>query len=392
MNARELVASQPVCGRRGEGAILAFGAAVVVASEFVVVGIAPSMARDLGLSLAQVGWFVTWFAIGSAVLGPAAVLAARRMRSDLAMMVALAPFVASLLMHLVAEFWLISLLRLLQGAALPLFISVASDALGRLWGRDQKAVARIYVGVVAGSVLSLPVGAAIADHTDWRMSFAALGWLAALAILLIMTQPSLRVHAVVVGSLRREAAVFLRPAAMLHLLLSLAQFAAMFCTYAFLAGILEHIGISKGNVGAWLLLFGIAGIAGNAAAGRVPLAWLRASALTTAAMLGAAAMALPFLTTKPILLVPVLVGWGAAHAAAFVIAQLRVTRDAFEAPRLAAAMNISAANIGIAAGSVAGGQALAAAGVPGLAATGLALSAATLILAMSVRYHSGCRR
>jgi predicted MFS family arabinose efflux permease len=378
-----------VCGRRGEGAILAFGAAVVVASEFVVVGIAPSMARDLGLSLAQVGWFVTWFAIGSAVLGPAAVLAARRMRSDLAMIAALAPFVASLLMHLVADFWLISLLRLLQGAALPLFMSVASDALGRLWGRDQKAVARIYVGVVTGSVLALPVGAAIADHTDWRITFAALGWLAALAILLIMTQPSLRVRAVVVGGLRREAAVFLRPAAMLHLLLSLVQFAAMFCTYAFLAGILEHIGISKGNVGAWLLVFGIAGIAGNAAAGRVPMAWLRASALTTAAMLGAAAMALPFLTTEPILLAPVLVGWGAAHAAAFVIAQLRVTRDAYQAPRLAAAMNISAANIGIAAGSVAGGQALAAAGVPGLAAAGLALSAVTLILAMSVRYGPG---
>jgi len=378
-----------VCGRRGEGAILAFGAAVVVASEFVVVGIAPSMARDLGLSLAQVGWFVTWFAIGSAVLGPAAVLAARRVRSDLAMIVALAPFVASLFMHLVADIWLISLLRLLQGAALPLFMSVASDALGRLWGRDEKAVARIYVGVVTGSVLALPAGAAIADHADWRITFAALGWLAALAILLIMTQPSLRLRAVVVGGLRREAAVFLRPAAMLHLLLSLVQFAAMFCTYAFLAGILEKIGIPKGNVGAWLLVFGVAGIAGNAAAGRVPKVWMRASALTIAAALGAAATMLPFLTKEPILLAPVLVGWGAAHAAGFVIAQLRVTRDAFQAPRLAAAMNISAANIGIAAGSVVGGQALAAGGVPGLAAAGLALSAVTLILATRVRYGQG---
>jgi MFS transporter, DHA1 family, inner membrane transport protein len=371
---------------RGEGLILAFGAAVVVASEFIVIGIAPAMARSLDLSLAHVGWFVTCFAIGSAVLGPIAVMAARRLRADHAMIVALVPFVAATVTPLIEAVWLISLLRLLQGAALPLFISVASDSLRRLWGRDEEAVARIYVGVVVGTVAAAPAGAAIADLLDWRTTFVGLGGLAALAMLLVLTRPSLRLGAVVAGGLGREAAVFLRPMVMLHLSLSLAQFAAMFCTYAFLAGVLEDVGVTKGAVGAWLLLFGLAGIVGNLAAGRACPAWMHANVLTTVAVLAAATAILPFLAPTPILLVPVLIGWGAAHAASFVICQLRVTRAAPQAPRLAAAMNISAANIGIATGSAIGGQLFEARGLVGLSMAGLILCALTLILAISARY------
>jgi MFS transporter, DHA1 family, inner membrane transport protein len=40
-------------------ALLAFGTAVVVTTEFIVVGLLPAMARDLGISLAEAGWFVS---------------------------------------------------------------------------------------------------------------------------------------------------------------------------------------------------------------------------------------------------------------------------------------------------------------------------------------------
>lgn len=378
-----LVAPRSRPGWRGEGVILAAGAAVVVSTEFVVVGMAPAMARDLDLSLAQVGWFVTWFAIGSALLGPVAVLMARRMRADRAMIGALLPFAGGMLMPVIEHVWLIGGLRLLQGAALPLFISVAGDVLGRLSGRDDKAVAQIYLGVVIGSVLAAPSGAELAD---WRVTFAGLGLLATLVMLLILNRPDLRVRGLVAGGPGREAKVFLRPAVLLHLVVSAMQFAAMFCTYAFLTGVLEQAGVDEAALGVWLLVFGLAGIVGNAAAGRVPKGRTRACTLATVAVLAAATAALPFLTPDPILLLPVLVGWGAAHAASFVVGQLRVTRAAPQVPRLAAAMNISAANIGIAAGSMIGGHALESGGSAGIAAAGLALCALTLILASGARY------
>ena len=61
--------------------------------------------------------------------------------------------------------------------------------------------------------------------------------------------------------------------------------------------------------------------------------------------------------------------------------QIQVTRAAPAAPRLAAAMNISAANIGIAAGSPLGAWALSTGGHATLGQTGMALAALALGMA-----------
>ena len=49
---------------------LAFGAAIVVAAEFVVIGLVPAMTTDLALSPGQTGSLVVVFALASALLGP----------------------------------------------------------------------------------------------------------------------------------------------------------------------------------------------------------------------------------------------------------------------------------------------------------------------------------
>lgn len=57
---------------------LVFTAFVFITSEFIVVGVIPEMAADLGISLAEAGSFLAWFALAAALLGPPMTMLASR--------------------------------------------------------------------------------------------------------------------------------------------------------------------------------------------------------------------------------------------------------------------------------------------------------------------------
>jgi predicted MFS family arabinose efflux permease len=378
-----------------EAWLLAFGAAVVVAVEFMVIGLAPAMAEAMRLTPQGAGWFVTGFALGSAVLGPAAAIATRRLRADRAMALALLPYAANLLVPLLREPLLIQALRVVQGATLPLFIGVASEVLSRLLGRDDRAIARIYLGVTVGGLLGVPGGVAIAAAAGWAAPLLLTGGLALAAVAAIAALPRLRLLAAPQAGIGDQLRVAAEPAVALHLLLSLLQFAAMFCTYAYLGTILDGAdqgGAKPGGaaMGGWLLLFGIAGLAGNWLAGHLAGRSVTAAAVAVAALITLPGLVLQAMPLPPAALVPLLAAWGGAHAAGFVISQLRVTRAAAHTPRLAAALNISAANLGIALGAAAGGWALSRGGIGALgwAGCGLGLLALGLALATGRQSHA----
>jgi MFS transporter, DHA1 family, inner membrane transport protein len=154
-----------------------------------------------------------------------------------------------------------------------------------------------------------------------------------------------------------------------QLLLSIVLFSAMFAPYTYLAAFLENSGpLSAKAIAGILAGFGLAGIPGNMLAGalsdRGPTKATRSVALLLALVMAAVALASNALA----LLLPLLAVWGATHAGSFLLSQMRVMLSAPTAPAFAAALNISAANIGIAAGAAIGGAIVEHAGI---GATGL---------------------
>ena len=134
--------------------------------------------------------------------------------------------------------------------------------------------------------------------------------------------------------------------------------------------------------------FGIAGLIGNTAAASIAdRAPLRATVLAISA-LALAAVGIS-LTGQPFVRIALLVVWGMGHTAAVALCQVRVTLAGRSAPAFAMAMNISAANLGIALGALVGGWVVEAWGVNaiGWGATGLALVA--IALAAGVARRSG---
>ena len=355
---------------------LVFGAAVVVAAEFVVIGLLPALSAELALTPAQAGWLITLFALASALFGPPLVAASARWPAAAVLAASLLPFAANLLLLAFPGFALALVLRVLQGAALPLFMSVASVRLGAAFG-PGRGVALLYAGVTFGGTLAPPAGSFLAEWMGWRGPMALIGLLALPTALGCLAYGG-RDRTDAVQSPWRLLA---RPAIQTHLALSTLTFAAMFSGFSFIALLLAHAGLGGERIAGALFCFGLAGLGGNWLAGRFAGRALPGTA--AAALAVAAVTALIAATPGGTLLAIAIAGWGAAHAAGFVFCQIRLMAAAPEAPGFASSLNIAAANIGIALGSLAGGRAIELGGVRalwGIAFAFALLAAATALL------------
>lgn len=129
--------------------------------------------------------------------------------------------------------------------------------------------------------------------------------------------------------------------------------------------------------------FGVSGVLGNAAAAhladRVPL---RATVLAIV-VVAAAATGLSLVEQSPMRLT-LLAIWGFAHTACVALCQVRVTLAGHSAPAFAMAMNISAANLGIALGALVGGWVVARWGINAIAWGTLGLAPVVIGLAIAL--------
>lgn len=332
----------------GATGLLVFGAAIVVAAEFVVIGLVPSMTAELALSPAQGGSLIVVFALASALLGPVLVAVTARFRPAPVLATALMPFAANLLLLPYPSFEMAVGLRVLQGAALPLFMSLAGAQLAIARGAGA-GIALLYVGVTIGGTLALPAGAFAAARFGWAVPMAALGGFALIAaaacLLLSHREPSDDS-----GTSWRLLGRGPMPA---HLLLSTLIFAAMFTGFSYIALLLGRAGFNPDAVTIALLGFGAAGLAGNWLAGMLSRWALTATYGVVLAVVTATAWLSLAVRLDAVAIGLVVLVWGVAHSAAFVFCQVRVM-----APGFAGSLNISAANIGIAIGAYAGGLAI----------------------------------
>jgi MFS transporter, DHA1 family, inner membrane transport protein len=383
----------PARSLTGAVILLACATGVIVATEFIVVGLLPVMARDLDVSLAEAGSFVTWFALSSAILGPILTIVVSRIEPCRVLVAALLVFgFGNLVVTLVPSYITISAVRIIQGAALPVFVSVANAAIARLAGpgREGRAIALVNIGVVAGLVLAVPAGVALADHSGWLMSFIYLAALAMIATAAIGAGFP-RIGTADIASIRAQAMIVRRPWFQAHLLLSAVLFTAMFAAYTYLAAFLEIVaGFDGRGIAQALAGFGVAGLLGNWVAGRVVGRGPTAATAGVAFALALATMSVSLAGGLRRLLLPVLAFWGAAHAAAFVLCQVRVMFAGASAPAFASALNISACNVGIAAGAIAGGAIVEHSGIAsiGFGSAGLALFAFVIAVLVRVRDRS----
>ncbi|MFW5418865.1 MFS transporter [Nocardiopsis sp. CNT-189] len=158
---------------------------VLYTDDYVIAGILPELARDLGVAEAQAGQLITVFSLTVAVAAPvAAVVFARVPRRYL--------FTAALLVFIAANaaaaftpsFAVLMALRVVAaGAAASMtpavFAFAAQHAPAEKVGRY---IAVVSLGVTGSIAAGVPVGTWIGGHFGWRATFAAMA-LAGIAVL-----------------------------------------------------------------------------------------------------------------------------------------------------------------------------------------------------------------
>lgn len=341
--------------------LLAVSAFVIVTTEFIIVGLLPALARDLGVTITVAGMLVTLFAFSVMLFGPILTGLVSHFDRKRLFIVLLAIFAGSnALAALAPNIWVLALARFLPALALPIFWGTASETAAEIAGPDRasKAVANVYLGISGAMVFGIPLGTLAGAAFGWRGAFGALAVLSLLmATLLLVAMPTLaRPQRLRLGQQMR---ILRSPFFLANIGLSVLVFTAMFTAYTYLADLLEQVArVPSKDVGWWLMGFGAIGLLGNwiggLMVGRGPL---RATAQAALVLAGGMAATVP-LASHPLWLGLALAVWGLANTALYPICQIRVMKSASHAQALAGTLNVSAANAGIGLGAIIGGTAI----------------------------------
>ncbi|TCC07619.1 MFS transporter [Kribbella soli] len=361
--------------------MLSVGTFSYVTIEVLPIGLLTVMADDLHRSRSQIGLLVSGYAVIVVLMSIPLTRLTRRWprRSVLSGTLAVVT-IANLLAAAAPTYEVLFGARLVTALSQALFWSIAPSIATSLVSPEfhGRAVSRISIGAALASVLGVPLGTLLGEHTSWRIPFlvmAALGaaMFAGAMTLLPRTEPQGGVSRR--GStpdVRRYVAVVATAAIGVTGFMTFNTYVTPF--------LLDISGFGSNALGPILLASGLGGVVGAVTVGRAldrnPWRTLvLALALLTTFLFGLAAFGRWQVPTVALIAVT-----GLAYSAMAVALQARTLQIAPMRTELASAGMNSAYNAGIAAGAFIGGLLIDNTTVRSVALVGgLVLAVATLL-------------
>lgn len=343
---------------------LTLSAFAIGTTEFVIVGLLPTVAADLAISLPSAGLLVSLYALGVAIGAPVLTALTGRLPRKRLLLALMALFTAgNLLAWLAPSYESLVAARILTGLAHGVFFSIGSTIATGLVPREKaaSAIAVMFTGLTVALVTGVPLGTFIGQHFGWRETFLAVSALGVIAFIgSALFVPSNIAHKAP-ASLLQQARVLGQPRLLLVYATTAIGYGGTFIPFTYLASILTDVsGLQASAVGWVMLVYGISVAAGNLWGGRLadrlgPIPALR----IIFALLAAVLLLLQFTAPHPWLAVGTVLLWGAVAFGnvpglqVYVVKQAeRVAPDAVD---VASGLNIAAFNLGIAGAAWAGG-------------------------------------
>jgi len=343
---------------------LTLSAFAIGTTEFVIVGLLPTIAADLGVNLPSAGLLVSLYALGVAVGAPVlTALTGKIPRKTLLLSLMVLFTLGNLLAWKSPGYETLVVARILTGLAHGVFFSIGSTIATSLVPKDKaaSAIAIMFTGLTVALVTGVPLGTFIGQHFGWRETFlavSALGLVAFIGSLLYV--PSTIKHSKP-ASLLQQVQVLGQPRLLLVYAMTAVGYGGSFIAFTYLAPILQQVsGFSAGAVGAVMLVYGVSVAFGNIWGGKLadkkgPVRALKLIFLLLAFVL----LVLTFTAPHPVLVVITVLLWGAVAFGNVAGLQVYVVQQAEHfTPRavdVASGLNIAAFNLGIAGGAWGGG-------------------------------------
>ncbi|GAA2466749.1 MFS transporter [Actinocorallia cavernae] len=358
-------------------------------SEFMLAGLVPDIASDLGVTVGTAGLLTSAFAIGM-VVGAPLMAALARDRSGRAALLGFVLLCAAA--HMVGAVAtglpVLFASRVVAALANAGFLAVALTTAAALVPPDRKgrALAVLLSGTTVATIVGVPAGSLLGTLLGWRAAFWAVAVLCLPAAAGILRSiPGRRPEPGTARALGAELAQLRRPRLLLVMLLGALVNAATFASFTFLAPVVTGTaGLGELWISVALVLFGAGSLAGVGVAGRLSD---RRPGLVVAVggpLLLAGWPALALLAHRPVALLTLVFVQGALSFALGSTLITRVLYEAAHAPTMAGSYATAALNTGAATGPLLASATLAGTDLGPLWVSG-ALVALALLIALPLR-------
>lgn len=370
---------------------IAAGTFLLVTSEFLPIGLLSRLAASLQVSEGTAGLAVTAPGFVAAIVAPLLAILARdldRRKVVIALTATIA--LSNLVAFLAPNFFVFLIARLTLGIGIGGLWTFAVAVGRRLVPESAgaRATSIISLGISAGTVFGMPIGAVVGDWVGWRPAFAA-NAIFGLSVVLLQLAFLPRLAAASTIDVGRLVAFAKVPMARIGFLASGLGIGGHFLAYTFLEPYLRDA-LGFGQMGVPLILAGyaVAGIVGAFLGERFAVRDIRRAFATGMIVVGVSAMVTIATAGTPAAAITMVMLWGVAFGAVPVCLQIwmhAASPTLFEA---GSALMVSSVQIALAAGAAIGGVLVDRAGIGAAFLAGGAVCLAGGVVPLLMRYRA----
>jgi predicted MFS family arabinose efflux permease len=245
----------------------------VTTSEFMVAGMMPSLSAAFGVSVAEIGYLISIYAVSMVFGGPLLTVALLKLKAPnkQALLSLLAIYaIGGVIAAMAPGYEVMAMARVVTGVAGSACFGVSLAICADLVGPESRgrAASIVIAGLMFATVLGVPAATLVDQHYSWRASFwLVVAMTVACAVISAILVPVSRKSQEV--SLGAELAAFSNR----HLWAAFASSAliigATFAAFSYFSPIFTEVtGFSESAVPVLLVIYGVANVVGNTIVGR----------------------------------------------------------------------------------------------------------------------------
>lgn len=363
---------------------LALGAFGIGTTEFFPMGLLPTIADGVSVSIPTAGLLISAYAVGVMIGAPLVTLYLTRFKHKTSLIALMAIFFAgNVFSALSSDYNTLLFSRIITSLSHGAFFGIGAVVAMQLApaGKQGSAVASMFLGLTIANIIGVPIATWLGQAIHWRIAFAATSALGLVAMVgLYRTLPNMQKPTR--PNVKREMQAILQPAALRTFLTTVLCAGSMFTLYTYVSPILQTLAeVSESQIAYALMVAGIGFTIGNYISGKLSDRSPDFSLVVALTGQIIILVLFSFVTSNLISAVIVIFIWGVVNFMIGPPLQMKVMTIADQAPGLASSINIGAFNLGNALGAAIGGAVITIGlGYAWIPATAALLSAAALVL------------
>ena len=157
---------------------LAFGTLGLGIAEFVMMGILPDVAKDLGISIPTAGHFISAYALGVCVGAPVLTLARKYPLKHILLVLVTLIMIGNICAAMAPNYWVLLIARFISGLPHGAYFGVGSIVAERLAdkGKGSEAVSIMIAGMTIANLFGVPLGTSLSTMLSWTHHNSCKSW------------------------------------------------------------------------------------------------------------------------------------------------------------------------------------------------------------------------